>query len=42
MFASLAIPLIKLVGLKTVEMASEGRVSTVVFTADEAVTTVID
>lgn len=33
-FASLAIPLTKLVGLKTVEMASEGRFSTVVTSID--------
>jgi hypothetical protein len=29
-FASLEIPLMKLVGLKTVEMASEGRFTTIV------------
>ncbi|KAG8388165.1 hypothetical protein BUALT_Bualt02G0097500 [Buddleja alternifolia] len=35
-FASLAIPLTKLVGLKTVEMATEGRFSTIVTSADRS------
>ncbi|KAK6127832.1 hypothetical protein DH2020_038434 [Rehmannia glutinosa] len=35
-FASLAIPLTKLVGLKTVEMAAEGRFSTIVTSIDSS------
>ncbi|GFQ04656.1 hypothetical protein PHJA_002609600 [Phtheirospermum japonicum] len=35
-FASLAIPLTKLVGLKTVEMAAEGRFSTIVTAVDRS------
>ncbi|KAL6552354.1 hypothetical protein OROHE_007718 [Orobanche hederae] len=35
-FASLAIPLTKLVGLKTVEMAAEGRFSTIVTSIDRS------
>lgn len=34
MFESLANPLMKLVGLKTVEMAEEGKINTVVFDYD--------
>ncbi|EYU24530.1 hypothetical protein MIMGU_mgv1a0244071mg, partial [Erythranthe guttata] len=35
-FASLAIPLMNLVGLKTVEMAAEGRFSTVITSIDRS------
>lgn len=34
MFASLAIPMMKLVGLKTVEMAENGRFSTIIIDTD--------
>lgn len=33
-FASLAIPLMKLVGLKTAEMSTEGRFSTIIIQTD--------
>lgn len=41
MFASLAVPLMKLVGLKTVEMASEGRFNSVLTANDHSNSQVI-
>lgn len=41
MFASLAIPLMNLVGLKTGEMAAEGRFTTIITSVDHSRSQVI-